>query len=263
MLELIDSHAHLNDKFYNKIAFEDEFFEQDGYKLKRVLTVAYDKESIVKTMQLIDSNERVYGIIGCHPQDANDYDEEMERLLTTSATHERIVAIGEIGLDFYREEHAKNSAKQSQVFIKQLELAHKLSLPVVIHIRNAFPEALEILKENKHLLKNGGLVHCFTGTMEDYNSVKQIGLAFSVGGPITFKNAGSIIDVVKNCDLEDLLIETDCPYLTPEPFRGRVKNQPIMVRFVFKKIAEIRGLQEKQLERILLNNTYRIFKKLK
>ncbi len=263
MLELIDSHAHLNDKVFDKVHFDAEFFEQDGYLLKRVLTVGYDKESILKTMEIVNNNERIYGIVGCHPQDANEYDDKFEKLLITCSTHNKVVAVGEIGLDFYKEEHLKTREQQTQVFIKQLELAHKLKLPVVIHIRDAFPEALEILKNRKHLLKNGGLVHCFTGTIDDYKSIKELGLIFSVGGPITFKNAGNIIDVVKNCDINDLLIETDCPYLTPEPFRGRVKNQPIMVRFVFKKVAEIRNMQNKELERILLNNTNKLFKKLK
>lgn len=262
MLKIIDTHAHLNDKVYNRVVFEKDFFANEKYELEKVITVAYDKKSIAKTIDIINQNARVYGAIGVHPHEVKNYDQEVEDLIIYHASNKKVVAIGEIGLDYFREENKKQIELQKTIFVKQLHLAYNLGLPVIIHIRDAFLDAIQILKTHKKLLKHGGVVHCFTGEMHDYLEIQALGLKISVGGVITFNNADQIKNVVKHCNTSDLVIETDCPYLTPHPHRGREKNQPLYVSYVLEKVAEIKNLPLEKVAAAMISNTYQLFKRL-
>ena len=264
MLKYIDTHAHLTDEHFKGVHFDKEFFTQDGFEVFKTITVAYDKQSIYDVIELISKYDNIYGEIGVHPDDADCFDEEVVNLLKTAIENKKIVAIGEIGLDYYRKDGdlEKIKEKQKEVFIKQLEIAHELGLPVVIHSRDAIGDTLEILISHKHLLKHGAVLHCFSESLEVYKEIEKLGIVISVGGVVTFKNSKKLPDVLKYMKARDVLIETDCPYLTPEPFRGKSMNSPIFARYVIMKVAEIMGKEPAELCDITNENAFRIFTRL-
>lgn len=263
MLSLIDTHAHLTDDKYRG-SLDDVIKDAQKEGVEDIFTVAYNKQTITQCVDLCDKYENVYAIIGVHPDDISDYTPETERLIECYANHKKVLAIGEIGLDYHNitdpdvelvKKHQKN------VFIAQLILANKLGLPVEIHTRDAIADTIDVLEKNKDLLKNGGVVHCFSEGVEEFKKIKDCGLIISVGGVLTFKNGKKLQEVVKYADLNDIIIETDCPYLTPEPYRGKQINQPKFVKLVAEKIAELKGVS---LEDVVIANdcnVRRIFKK--
>lgn len=170
------------------------------------------------------------------------------------------MAIGEIGLDYHYEPHDKNL--QKQIFVKQLMLANSLNLPVQIHCRDATFDTLEILKTNKNLLQNGGIMHCFSGSLETLRELKKLNIKISLGGILTFKNARTTVEIASKMPLDMLTFETDCPYLAPVPFRSQI-NQPKNLIFTAQKFADIRNINLENLENIVLANTLEVFPKLK
>ena len=265
MLKFIDTHAHLTDEQFKGIVFDKEFFIADGFEVEKTITVAYDKQSIIDVITLISKYDNIYGEIGVHPDDAHCFDEEVVSLLKSAKENKKIVAIGEIGLDYYHKDGdlEEIKKKQKEVFIKQLEIAHELELPVVIHSRDAIGDTLEILVSNRHLLKNGGVLHCFSESLEVYKEIERLGLLISVGGVVTFKNSRKLPEVLRYMNWNDILIETDCPYLTPEPFRGKMMNSPILARFTVMKIAEFMEKEPAEICEMTTKNAYRVFKRLK
>lgn len=266
MLGLIDIHAHLTDEKYGSNI--DEIINNfNSENIKSVFTVAYNKQTIKQCVDLCDKYENVYAVIGVHPDDVDDFTPEVERMIECYANHEKVLCIGEIGLDYHSldtsQDIEKIKQKQKNTFIAQLILANKLNLPIQIHTRDAMEDTINILFKNKDLLKNGGVVHCYSGDVEDFKKIKDCGLAISVGGVLTFKNGKKLQEVVGFADINDILLETDCPYLTPEPFRGKCVNEPKYVRCVAEKIAELKGMSVDDV--IIANdcNVRRIFKKYK
>ena len=235
---LIDTHAHLTDEKYSDIDSLINNLKNDN--VEKVFTVAYNKESSIKAFELENKYPNVYAIIGVHPEDASDFDDEMVEIIKKYAKHPKVVAIGEIGLDYHYENFDKDL--QKQVFVKQLKLAHELKLPVSIHNRDSIGDCLEILKENKEYLTFGGVIHCFSESVEIYKEIKKLGLKIAFGGILTFKNSVTAPEVCQIADLDDILIETDCPYLTPHPFRGKAINEPKYTTYVAQKIAEIKQI---------------------
>lgn len=235
---IIDTHAHLIDEKYDD-RLDQLIADLKDNNIEKVFTVAFNKESIISSVELANKHKNIYAIIGVHPEDAGDYNEETEKLIKEFANNEKVIAIGEIGLDYHYENFDRDL--QKEIFVKQLKLAHELKLPVVIHNRDSIGDCLEILKENKDLLSYGGVVHCFSESVEIYKEIKKLGLKISFGGTLTFKNSHVAPKVCEIADLEDILIETDCPYLTPHPFRGQV-NEPKYTTYVAQKIAEIKGI---------------------
>ncbi len=266
MLGLIDIHAHLTDEKYNS-NIDDIINNFNSENIKSVFTVAYNKQTIKQSVELCDKYENVYAVIGVHPDDADDFTPEVERMIECYANHEKVLSIGEIGLDYHcldnSQDVEKIKQKQKNTFIAQLILANKLNLPIQIHTRDAMEDTINILVKNKDLLKNGGVVHCYSGDVEDFKKIKDCGLAISVGGVLTFKNGKKLQEVVEFADINDILLETDCPYLTPEPYRGKCVNEPKYVRCVAEKIAELKGMSVDDV--IIANdcNVRRIFKKYK
>lgn len=254
---LIDTHAHLTDDKYN-LNRQDVINHLIDNKIEKVFCVAYDKKSIKDVYELAKNNDNIYAILGVHPEEVNDYDEETISLLREYSKHPKVIAIGEIGLDYHYENLDKN--KQKEIFIKQLQLANELNLPVCIHNRDSIKDCLEILKEHKNLLNHGGVIHCFSESIETYKEIKKLGLKISFGGILTFKNSVVAPEVCKVADIEDILIETDSPYLTPHPYRGYI-NEPKYTTFVAQKIAELKNLSYDTVVDITTQNALELFTK--
>ena len=209
----VDTHCHINLKDYSE-DFED-VIERIEKRLDFVINIGFDLKSSEESLELAEKYSFIYAAIGVHPNDALTYNDSIEKQLEEMAKNKKVAAIGEIGLDYYRDYTPKDV--QKNVFRKQLELAEKLKKPVVIHCRDAYEDTINILKEYKNI---NGIFHSYSGS---YDTAKLLidRFYFSISGPVTFKNARNIKEIVEKLPIEKILIETDSPYLTPEPFRGK------------------------------------------
>lgn len=250
---LIDSHCHLLDERLNA---EEEIARMKEDGLLAVVENGFDLDSSRRASELAQRHEGVYCAVGCHPEEAGGYKAEDEEEYLALCALPKTVAVGEIGLDYYYEIAPRDL--QRKVFIAQLIWAHKAKKPVNLHIRDAYGEAYDILKEHRELLTDGFLLHCYGGSAEMAERFAEMGAYFAFGGVITFKNAKKE-DVLKSVPKDRLLFETDCPYMTPEPFRGRV-NRPAYVKYVAKKAAEILGMSEEEAGRLSVENTLRYYR---
>jgi len=256
---LIDTHCHLDDeRLYPLAESVISDMEKDG--LYCVVTSASDYESSVRNFALATNNKNVYATVGIHPQEASGRKTSHYDEFCKMAENEKVVAIGEVGLDYYYE----NSPREIQktVLVEQMELAHFLRLPLVFHVRDAYGDFFDIVKDNAKLLEYGGTVHCFSGTAEYAKSLLKYDLYFGFDGPLTYKNARHSVEAATEIPLDRLLVETDSPYLAPTPLRGTT-NLPKNVRFVAEKLAAIKGLSTNVIEEITTNNAKRLFKKIK
>ena len=249
---LVDSHAHLEDEKYDKD--REEIIEECKKDLTFLINVGSNLLTSKQSIELAHNYDFIYASVGIHPHDAQrefDKVEEIERL----ALQEKVVAIGEIGLDYYYDDPPKEF--QKEIFIKQIRLAKKLNLPIIIHDRDAHGDILDILKQEwtKDLR---GVFHSYSGSVEMAFQVIEMNFYISLGGPVTFKNAKKPKEVAKAVPIEKLLIETDSPYLTPEPYRGK-RNTPVYVKFVAKKIAELREMPYEEVCRITAENAIKLF----
>lgn len=274
----IDIHAHLNnDKLYEDA--ENVVLRAKNNKVGKIVNASYDRQSIERALILAERFENAYANLGVHPHSAFEYDNETEELMLNNKDNQKVIAIGEIGLDYYDletqiayiKEHCPEveklteeivKQKQKEIFIKQIELAEKMELPIVVHSRDATNETLEIIKANKDKLKFGGLIHCFSGSAEIAREYFKLGFYISVGGSITFKNARNIPDVVRQMGIDHVILETDCPYLSPEPFRGKI-NEPKNVPIVAEKIADILDIPYSEVENTTTNNALKLFSRLR
>lgn len=257
---MIDTHAHLTDAEYaENLDSMIKNFKQDD--LKYVFTVGFDYESSKKCVELANNYNNVYAVIGVHPDEINSLSTECIEFLKRSANNAKVIAIGEIGLDYHF--NKENKEQQKQAFVTQLQLADQCGLPIVIHSRDAVADTLDVLKQNRNLLNNGGVIHCFNESIESFNEYKKLGFIVGLGGVITFKNAKNAISLIEHIGFDDFVIETDCPYLTPEPLRGKYKNQPKYVKYVLEKIAEIKNVSTNKINECSTINALRLFKKVK
>lgn len=250
---IFDSHAHYDDEQFD--GDRDEVIkkcvsEGVGY----ILNASSDASSIEKTVALAQQYQCIYAAVGLHPHNANEFDDSILNKISTLCRSSKVVAIGEIGLDYYYDFSPRNV--QKQVFIRQLDLAMKLNLPVIIHMRDAAEDTLQILENYKNDIK--GVMHCFSGSSEVARILLNWGLHISIGGIITFKNAKKVCEALKAIPDERLLIETDCPYLSPEPFRGR-RNDSSLLKYTIQKIAEIKGKEPEYIENITTENAKGLF----
>jgi|OM-RGC.v1.009995208 TatD DNase family protein len=249
---LVDSHAHLEDEKYDRD--REKVIEECKKDLTFLINVGSNLLTSKQSIELAHNYDFIYASVGIHPHDAQrefDKVEEIERL----ALQEKVVAIGEIGLDYYYDDPPKEF--QKEIFIKQIRLAKKLNLPIIIHDRDAHGDILDILKQEwtKDLR---GVFHSYSGSVEMAFQVIEMNFYISLGGPVTFKNAKKPKEVAKAVPIEKLLIETDSPYLTPEPYRGK-RNTPVYVKFVAKKIAELREMPYEEVCRITAENAIKLF----
>ncbi len=228
---IFDTHAHYDDERFDDIR-ESLFAEMHQNGVCGIVTCGCDEASSKKALKMAEQNDFVYAAVGIHPGniDSGTTVEQIHEL----AQHKKCVAIGEIGLDYYWVDD--NKPQQIEFFEKQILLAKELDLPILVHDRDAHGDTLEILKRHKPK----GVVHCYSGSVEMANEIIKLGMYIGVGGVITFKNAKKLPDVVRAIPDELLLVETDCPYLAPEPYRGKLCHSG-MIKYTAQKIAEIRG----------------------
>lgn len=251
-IKLIDTHCHLEMDVFN--SDRDAVIQRaKDSGIEAIITISSDLESNKKGLEISHQYDFVYASLGIHPHDAKDFTEDVFKEIKRLENRDKIVAIGEIGLDY----HYNNSPKhiQRDVFIKQLLYAKDVNLPVIIHSRDAKKDTLEIIRESG---VNKGVFHCFSGDIDMAERVIAMGFYISIAGPVTFKNAKHPIEVAQMIPDEYLLIETDAPYLTPEPFRGR-RNEPANLLYTAKKIAELRGVSLEDISRITTLNAKRLF----
>lgn len=251
---LFDTHAHLDDARFDKD--RDEVIsqcKQDGVGL--IMNVGSNIETSVKAIALAKKYEFIYAAVGVHPHDAAEMDEETAGVLAALAENKKVRAIGEIGLDYHYDLSPRDVQKKR--FIEQIDLAKQLGLPVIIHDREAHGDVMDIFKKNR-IKEVGGVLHSFSGSAEMALECVKLGLCISISGPVTFGNARKTVEAVKQVPLDMLLIETDSPYLTPVPYRGK-RNYPGYVRLVAEKIAEIKDISFKEVARQTLENGKRLF----
>lgn len=250
---IFESHCHLDDNRFDG----DREAVVSGFRaqgISTVLNVGYDLGSSARSIALAKRFPEIFAAVGIHPHDAAGVTEEDWGRLRELAGSAKVVALGEMGLDYYRDLSPRTV--QKEVFCRQLCLANELSLPVIVHNRDAHGDVMAILKANTPL--KGGVLHCFSGSWESAELALGLGLYISFAGPLTYKNAVNLQAVALKVPLDRLLVETDSPYLTPEPFRGR-RNEPANVRLVLEKLAELRGLHPVELGRITSQNGARLF----
>ncbi|RJP33619.1 MAG: TatD family deoxyribonuclease [Actinobacteria bacterium] len=234
-MNLVDTHAHL-DLLKEDVGKALGTAAQAG--VTKVITIGIDVESSRRAVEYAHRFPQVRAVVGMHPHDALDLDDAALRELARLAADPRVVGIGETGLDFYRDLSPRGD--QERAFRKLLELARELELPVVVHDREAHADTMRILEEYAPFA--GRLImHCFSGDLEMARAVMDMGGYISVAGPVTFHNARKLQDIVRELPLEKLLIETDCPFLSPHPYRGK-PNSPWRVRVIAEKVAELKGI---------------------
>ncbi|WP_297518727.1 TatD family hydrolase [uncultured Clostridium sp.] len=251
--KIFDSHAHYNSEQYD----EDRNEVIERIKENRVIGVmncGTDVASSKDTVALCEKYDIFYGAVGVHPSDAFNVDDKMMSEIEELASHPKIKAIGEVGLDYYWEENPSRE-EQKATFRKHLELAKKLNMPIIIHDRDAHQDTLEIMKEYPDVI---GVVHCFSGSAEMAAECLKLGYYIGITGVVTFKNAKKIIDVVEVVPMDRLLVETDAPFMSPVPKRGK-RNESSYVEYVIEKIAEIKGITSVEVSEKTIENTKKLF----
>lgn len=250
-MKIIDSHVHLNNYQFDED--RKEVFERIKKNLDFVVNIGYDLESSEIGVEYANNNDFIYCTVGFHPDEIETYSDEAEKKLEEFTKNPKVLAIGEIGLDYHWMTRPKE--EQWKIFRRQLNLAKKTDKPVVIHTREAMEDTINILNEFPDV---GGILHCYPGSVE---TAKQMIDRFylGIGGVLTFKNAKKLVDVVREIPLERLIIETDCPYMAPAPYRGK-RNEPIYAVEVAKKIAELKNISYDEVVRITNENTRKAYK---
>lgn len=252
---LIDTHVHLNADQYDE-DLEAVLGRAEEAGIEKMVVVGFDRKTIERTMSLIDEYDNVYGVIGWHPVDAVDCTDEDLNWIEALSDHEKIVGIGETGLDYHWDKSPKDI--QKEVFRKQIALAKRVNLPIIIHNREATRDCVDILKE-EGAEEIGGIMHAFSGTPDIADEVIAMNFYVSLGGPVTFKNAQEPKDIAKHVPIDRLLVETDAPFLTPHPHRGK-RNEPALVKLVAEKIAELREMPYEDLAKQTTENAQALFK---
>lgn len=250
---MIDTHSHIN--MIEELSLDEVIknAEHSGVE-KIILPSAYPKD-IDNVMKIASKYDNVYGILGVHPSEVKDWTDDLIEKIKEYSKSPKIVGIGEIGLDYYWDKSFNDL--QQEVFIKQINLANELNLPVSIHDREAHKDTFDILK--KHNKGSKIIMHCFSGSVEFARECIKEGWYLALGGVVTFKNAIKMKEVAQEIPLNKLLLETDAPYLTPVPFRGK-ENQPAYTKFVAEEIAKLRGITFEEVDRITTENAKNIFK---
>ena len=252
---LFDSHAHLDsERFEGERDAIIERAQSAGISL--IMNPGASYESSVRAVEMSEKYEMVYAAVGIHPHDADTVDDMMLSLIKALAKKEKVKAIGEIGLDYYYDNSPREI--QKKVFRDQIRLAKSLNLPIIIHDRDANDDVMRILKEEDPF-ESGVVLHCFSGSAELARQYVKLGAYISIAGPLTFKNNRKTIEVVEAVPLERLFVETDSPYLTPVPFRGK-RNEPAYVEYVADKIAEIKVLTFNEVAEATKENARKFFK---
>ncbi|WP_316572783.1 TatD family hydrolase [Neobacillus sp. YIM B06451] len=251
---LIDTHAHLNAEQYEE-DIEEVIARAIENGVEKMVVVGFDRPTIEKAIELAETHDFIYACVGWHPVDAIDMTDEDLSWIEELAAHPKVVALGETGLDYHWDKSPRDI--QKEVFRKQIRLAKKVKLPIVIHNREATADIVQILKE-ENASEVGGIMHCFSGSVEIAKQCVEMNFYISLGGPVTFKNAVKPKEVAAALPLDKLLVETDCPYLTPHPHRGK-RNEPSYVRLVAEEISRIKGIPFEDVAKATTENAMRLF----
>ena len=250
---MIDTHCHIDFKDFDHDR-EEVIVQASEFGVDRLINIGADIPSSRRAFKLANEYEHIFCTVGVHPHDAQTLCDVFMTEMKVMSENKKVVGIGEIGLDYYRDLSPRNI--QRDAFVKQLNLAVELDLPIVIHVREAMDDAVSIVGD--YIGKLTGVFHCFPGTVEQAEQVIAMGFHVSVNGVMTYKNS-KMADIGREVDLTRILIETDCPYLTPAPHRGK-RNCPAYVRFVCEKLAELRGMSVKEIDTITTRNAEKLFR---
>jgi TatD DNase family protein len=236
-MRLIDTHAHIDGEAFDadRAAVVDRALENG---VEAIINMGDTLESSARSVQLTEEFPAVYAGVGVHPEEAFPMTGADDDRLAAWAALPKVVAIGEIGLDYYWEKDSEKRELQKRIFIRQLDLARQLHLPVCIHDRDAHGDTLAILKTEGRGIR--GVLHCYSGSMETARELLKLGWYLGIDGPLTFKNAAKLPEIVRALPADRILVETDCPYMTPAPFRGK-RNEPAFVKYIAQRAAEIRA----------------------
>ena len=254
--KMIDSHCHINDELYKNNPAE-YVKEAEKAGVFQFLVVGFDEKSSELALEIANNNESCFAAVGIHPSDAKKALPNDLNKIKELAKSKKAIAIGEIGLDYYWDKDETVKAQQKEYFIKQIEIANELNLPISIHCRDAIEDCLQILKANP--VKCGGIMHCYAGSLEMSSEFIKLGFLLGFGGTVTFKNSVRPKEVAKNIPSDSYVLETDAPYLTPHPFRGK-ENHSKYLYLVRDQIAELRGISPEQVEKETNDNFHRVFK---
>ena len=241
----IDTHCHLSYEDYDNL---DDIVKN----IDIAITSGTNDETNKEVIDVVNKYKNIYGTLGFHPEDIDKFNDNSLSIIESNLSNEKIVAIGEIGLDYYWVKD--NKEEQKELLRKQMKIAEKYNMPVVIHSREAALDTYEILKD----YKVKGTIHCFSYSYEMAEKFIKLGYKIGIGGVVTFKNSKKLQDIVEKISLEDILLETDSPYLSPEPLRGK-KNVPYNTYYVAKKIAEIKNVSINEVLTITSNNAIELF----
>lgn len=248
-----DTHVHLNSEQYENI---DEIINNAlENKVNKMIVIGYDLESSIKAIEIASKYSFIYAAIGIHPSEIKKMKEndliQIEELLKKT----KVVALGEIGLDYYWDKD--NKEKQKEVFVNQIKLANKYNLPIIIHSRDAAQDTYEILKQNKKYYEKG-IMHCYSYSLDLAKKFIELNFMLAFGGTLTFLNSKQNKEIVKEIDIKNLLTETDAPYLTPHPYRGK-RNEPKYIPLIVKEIAKLKNISEEEASSILYKNACDFF----
>ncbi|MBX7401332.1 TatD family hydrolase [Clostridium chauvoei] len=248
---IFDTHAHYDDEAFDEDR-EEVFNEIRENGVIGIMNCASSYESIGKTNNLTKEYEFIYGALGIHPENADEFNSKVkEEIIEYIKNNKKILAIGEIGLDYYCDENPSKEI-QKEVFREQMKIAKELSLPVVIHDREAHGDTLEVMKEFPEVK---GIVHCFSGSVEFAKECVKLGYYIGITGVVTFKNAKKVVEVVKEIPMDRLLVETDCPYMAPVPNRGK-RNKSDYIRYIIEQIGKIKEISPKEVN-LRVNDNFR------
>lgn len=249
---MIDTHSHIN--MIEGITPDEIIKNAKNNGIDKIIVPSAYPSDMEQVMELINKYDNVYGMLGVHPSEVKDWNDSLTEKIKEYSKNKKIVAIGEIGLDYYWDKSFKDL--QKEVFIKQIKLANELGLPVDIHDREAHKDTFDIIKEHNRGSKV--VMHCFSGNVEFAKECVKAGFYLGIGGVVTFKNAIKMKEVAKKIPLENIILETDAPYLTPVPFRGK-ENQPAYVKYVAEEIAHLRGITVEEVAEITTQTAERVF----
>ena len=250
----VDTHVHLNADQYEE-DLQEVINRALEANVKKMVVIGFDRVTIDRAMKLVEEYSFLYAVVGWHPVDAIDCTEEDLKWIEELAAHEKVVGIGEMGLDYHWDKSPKDV--QQALFRKQIRLAQKVNLPIIIHNRDATEDVIRILQEEEAHL-TGGIMHCYGGSVETAKQCIEMNFMISLGGPVTFKNAKKPKEVATEIPLEHLLIETDAPYLAPHPHRGK-RNEPALVTLVAEEIARLKEITVEEVAKVTTQNAEKFF----
>lgn len=255
---IFESHAHYDDPAFDEDR-EQLLAAMQENNIGRIINVCAEAKDIDRTVDLIETYSFLYGAVGVHPDDADSLNEKLLEKIYSLCFHEKIVAVGEIGLDYHWDKG--NHLRQKKWFCSQMEIAREVKLPFIIHSREAAEDTLRLMKDLRAGEMSGGVIHCFSYGKEIAREYLSMGLYLGIGGVLTFPNARKLKEVVAYAPLEQLLLETDAPYLAPVPHRGK-RNSSLYLPYISEAIAEIKGVPYEQVVQATEENAKRLFTKV-